>query len=90
MDNMLLEKLEKREKKQFVDENVGRVETNWFCSEWVCLSFPIIQGCILLRTGARELPDSCCSSQVVLTIRLLMELVGITDCSINHMLVSSI
>lgn len=76
-------------KKPFAGEKVGRVGTIWFCTELVWLSFPITQGHILSRTGAHELPDSCCSSQVVLTIRVLMELVEMTDFSISHM-VSSI
>lgn len=77
-------------KKPFSDEKVVRVGMNWFCTKWVWLSFPVSQDHILPRTGAHELPDSYYCSQVVLTIRVLMELVEMTDCSINHMLVSSI
>lgn len=67
-----------------------RVGTNWFCTEWVWLSFPINQGHISPRTGCHEFPDSCCSSQVVLTIKVLIEWEEMADYLVNHMLVSSI
>lgn len=77
-------------KKPFAEEKVVSVETNRFCTRRVWLSFPVSQGHTLTRTGAYELLDSYYSIQVVLTIRVLVELVEMTDCSINHMLVSSI
>lgn len=77
-------------KMPFVDEKVVGIRTNWFRTEWVWLSFPITQGHISSRTGTHELPASRCSSLVILTIRVLIELVEMTACSINCMLVSSI
>lgn len=78
-----------KEKKSFMDEGVTRVGLIGSALKGSGFLF-LSPRAILSQKWFPQFPGFCCCSQVVLTIRVLMEFIEMTDCSINHTLVSSI